>query len=485
MKTSLRELTKDIAIYGLGDLVLKATAFITLPIYTRIFTPEDYGVWSFVTTCYSLLSAVLVLGGDSAYARYFFAAKTLRDRQTVTSTWLGFLTLWSAVMVGSLLPFTRLFSEWSFTTTNHAALFSLSLLAGPLSLINTMCGQVLRNQFKPLMFMALNVVSSLLAISLGLYATVILGLGLTGIFGGTLLAGVLMLPARLWSVRGMLRPLFSLPVLKSLLSFGVPLVPASVAYWVFVSSDRVLLARWSTLQELGYYSVATSLASVLALIHAAVGQAWSPRALHIYETDPESARVFFGRLITYLLAAFGLLSVGVATFAPEALRLLASPAFYPAAAAVGPLALGFVANASTQVTAISISLTKRTHYFAVYSWAAALLNIGLNVFFIPRWGMVGASWTTAISYAFLTLAYLVTSQRLWAIAYESSRVRTVVGLTTVFVLASRLLPELPLLPILLLKSVYSVAFIALLFGLRGLDSREWRLLKSLVLAEKR
>lgn len=146
MNLLFRRLFKDIAIYGIGDLLLKATAFITMPIYTRIFTPEDYGVWSFVATVVGLLSGILILGGDSAYARFFFEAKTLRERQLVTSTWLGFLALWSGGVILLCLPFTEIFSQWSFGTHQYSTLLILALLAAPISLINTMCGQVLRNQ---------------------------------------------------------------------------------------------------------------------------------------------------------------------------------------------------------------------------------------------------------------------------------------------------------------------------------------------------
>jgi len=63
---TVRGLFRDVAVYGAGDVLLKATAFLTLPFYTRIFSPEVYGVWSYVVTLTGLLSAVLILGGDSA-----------------------------------------------------------------------------------------------------------------------------------------------------------------------------------------------------------------------------------------------------------------------------------------------------------------------------------------------------------------------------------------------------------------------------------
>ena len=129
-----------------------------------------------------------------------------------------------------------------------------------------------------------------------------------------------------------------------------------------------------------------------------------------------------------------MLAVGLTAYAREAILFVATDRYLPAALAIGPLSLGFMAYASTQVTAGGISITKQTHYVALYSWIAALLNVVLNLPLIPRWGMVAASWTTAIAYTFLTVAYGVTSYRLWPIVYERSKVTAIVGACFVLVL---------------------------------------------------
>ncbi len=469
---SFRRLSKDILIYGLGDMVLKATAFFTLPVYTRLFTPADYGIWNFVTTAVGFFGGILVLGGDSAYARFFFEAKTQPERQVITSTWFGFLALWSAGVVAIVLPFSGLYSFWSFGNRQQALLYTFALLAAPLTLINAMCGQALRNQFQASRFAILNVVSTLLSIGLSVAGALLWGL--PGTLGGALAGAVLILPVRVWTVRDLLRPAFSLPMLRKLLAYGVPLVPSSLAYWIFAVSDRLLLGKLSTLEQVGLYAIANSLTSVLAFANSALGQAWTPYAIKTYEEQSDSAVTSYGRMMTYILAGFGFLAVGFTAFSHEALVVLSTPPFYPAAFAVGPLALGFVAYASTQVTAMGIMLTKKTHYFAVFSWLAALLNLGINLWLIPRWGMMAASWTTLAAYVFLTLAYLAVSQRLVRIAYEKKRAFIILALTVGFVLAVALFPDLPLIWSGLLKGVYCLAFVGALFLFRALGQREWR-----------
>jgi O-antigen/teichoic acid export membrane protein len=177
--------------------------------------------------------------------------------------------------------------------------------------------------------------------------------------------------------------------------------------------------------------------------------------------------------MTYLLVGFGFLSVGFTAFAREALVIFSTPPYYPAAAVVGPLAMGFMAYASVQITASGISLSKKTYYFAIYAWLSAAANLVLNSLLIPRWGMLATSWTTFMSYLILTLGYLVTSQRLWPVAYEKRKALIAIALTVAFVLAGPLLPDWGLPANLALKSAYSLAYLALIVLARIVDQREW------------
>jgi O-antigen/teichoic acid export membrane protein len=474
MSVQLRGLMKDIATYSFGDIILRATTFFTTPIYTRIFTPADYGVWSYIATAVGLLSTLLILGCDSAYALYFFKAKSEEEKQQLTSTVLGFLALWSGGIILMTLPFATAFSRLSFNTSQYGILFFCALLTAPLTLLSSLCGQVLRNQFRARLFTQLNVITTLLTIGLSLFCAIVFKLGIAGLFIGALIGTAIMLPVRVWMVRSMLRPTFSWPALRKLLAYGVPLAPVGLAYWVFASSDRLVLGKLSTLEQLGLYSIANSMTSVLAFVHSAIGQAWSPHAIRIREEHPAVAPILFGQIMTYILVGFGLLCVGYTTFAREALVILASPAFYAAAPAVGPLAIGFVAYASTHISALGISLSGKTGYFTLYSWISALLNLILNIIFVPHWGMMAASWSTAISYVFITLAYVWTSQRLIRVEYETRRAIIASVLITLFTIAAPFLPNLNLFVNIGIKIIYCLVFVVFLFAFKVLDQREWQ-----------
>ncbi len=245
-----------------------------------------------------------------------------------------------------------------------------------------------------------------------------------------------------------------------------------------------MLGRLSTLVQLGLFSVACSLVSLATIAIGAFSQAWTPHAVQLYENARESAPIIYGRVMTYLLAGFGLLAVGITVFGPELLMLITRPEYLGASAAIAPLALAMVAMATTQITAGGISLTKRTRYFALLAWFTAVINILLTLVLVGPFGMLGAAWATAIAYVSLTLLYLVISQRLWRVAYEVHRSLTLVGLTMSFCLAAGFLPSGLNVLTIALKLGYCLAFIAVAFLLGAIDRREVTAVHALVFGSR-
>ena len=437
-------LSRDLFIYGFGEIVTKAFGLITLPIYTRLFTAPEFGTLSVALTVAGFILAVLALGGDSAFIRYFLATTDVGQRRVITSTWIGFLAIWSVLATAALLPFSEQIAHVATSETGATLPIALALLLAPVRLINLMCGQVLRNEFRAGAYISLNVAALALMVAASLFGVVVLELGIVGVLLGTLVAEIGMLPIRILSARHMLGWHFSPAALRGLLAYGLPLVPTSLAYWVFTTSDRVMLSNLSTLAQVGLYSVAASVTSIAMIAVTALGQGWNPHAIRAFEEDRDSAGGLFARMFTYILAAFGVLGIGMSAFAPELIGIVAGSEFVGAAAAIGPLSVGMIAYATTQVTAGGITLAKRTGYLAAYAWLAAAVNVGLNFMLIPELGMVGAAWATSVAYVVLTAMYLVTSRRLWRFDYERSRATILLIIVAVGLLVASLLADIGL-----------------------------------------
>lgn len=275
----------------------------------------------------------------------------------------------------------------------------------------------LRLHFSPWKFMLLSGWRNLSGIALGLLFILVLKMGLLGFFLGNLLAPAISIPIGLWLIRKDLIWGFDREVAKEVVLFGYPFIFAGLAYWFFGSFDRWMLGTMADNAQVGLFSIAFKFASLLVFLNFAFGQAWSPFAIKIYADRPDY-KLVFSRILSYLFFGLSIIGAGLTIFAREILRLLTPEPYWPAATVIGFLTLGMVFHGTTQITAIGISLEKKTHLISSAAWLTAVVNLALNWLLIPKWGALGSGVAIFSSYAVLTGLYLFWTQRLHPIPLE-------------------------------------------------------------------
>lgn len=415
---SFKKLFSDVLVYSSGTIMIKGMSLISLPIFTRILTQGDYGTWSVITSFVAFLTGILMLGGDSAYTRYYFQCKTDAEKKLLSSTWFLFLTAWSILVILLLLPFSTGITGLLVKDRQYQTALVLGLAGSPLLMLNLMFSQALRNQFKAREFTVLNIATAALTLVLSVGLVLAFGLGLNGALLGTALAALIMIPVRLWLIRDMLARRFDLPVLKKLLAFGIPLMPVSVAFWLFSNVDRLMVIHLISEEAVAVFSVAVSMTGVLMMLHTGLGQSWLPHAIKLYEEDREHARAVVSRTMNFFLAGAGVIVVGFIALSREVLLVLAPPEYHDAFWVIPFLALGFYFFISSQVTVVGIMVKNKTYYILITMWLLAGINAVLNYLFIPAWGIVGAGAATGLSYLFFAAGYAVMSRRLWPVPYN-------------------------------------------------------------------
>jgi O-antigen/teichoic acid export membrane protein len=414
---SFRKLFSDVAIYSSGNLLIKGLSLISAPIFTRIFDPAQYGAWSFINVMVTFLTGILLLGGDNAYTRYFFLCKSEEEKQTLTATWFSFLAVWSIVVLAVILPFSGTLAAWMLGTEGYRAAWVIGLASSPLAMMNLILAQALRNRFRAKAYTMFNLATAVLTIGLAVIFVLLFDLGVAGALLGAAVASLVMIPLRIWSVRDLLNRSFSFEFLKKLLLFGLPLVPMNIAFWLFSNADRLMLARMASLEAVGLYAIAGSMAAVIMLLQNAVGQSWLPHGIKVYEEERELAERVFSRTMVFLLAGSGLVIVGFVALAQEVLFVLVPPTYYAAFWAIPFLAAGFLFFTSAHVSVVAIMVKNKTVYIMIACWVVAMLNIGFNALLIPHYGIVGAGAATGLAYMLFALSYALISGRLWAVSY--------------------------------------------------------------------
>jgi O-antigen/teichoic acid export membrane protein len=422
----LGRLASDTAIYGLADAVGKALSLFLFPLFTRILTPSEYGAIEVIGTVVYLVSAILVLGLDNATTRHFYAAEN-RERRGVV---LGSALLFSSVVyLAGVLPLVlgyHLISRAVLGTSQYQTALLLALLGIPFTLLANLNLNTLRRLLRPWWFAGLSLFSLTLTLCLNLLFVWRLRWGVRGTYSATLIAASLTSMVGLWVTRRDYQWVWDGPLIRSLLRYGIPLVPASLCLWGLALLDRLFLVRFSNLAEVGLYSTANRLSSALAFGVGAFQMAWGPFAFSI-STTPEAPQVY-SRALSYFVAIGGLGVLGLGLFADEALWILTPAAYHGAAIAVAPLAIGVLAYGVYSLVAIGINLANKTGQVSITLAIATAVNLVLCIVLIPRFGMLGAAIATGLGWitAAGTLAYA--SQRAYWIPYNWSIVGRITGL---------------------------------------------------------
>ena len=411
----LRHLARDSAIYGGTDFVSKLIAFLAFPLIAAALSPLAFGALELMLTATALLGMVANCGLNNALQRFYWDGQTeVAHRPVLVSS--GFAALSLLLLAAAALGGLALVGYSRWVQDGFAPLGWIGLLAG---LVLMAAGQlvqylldVTRLHMAPWRFAGIAVVSRVMTAIAGVATVVWLGWGLDGLVAAQALVMVAAVPLALCAVRKDLTWRVDSTAVRKLMQFGHPFIYAGLAFWLFGSMDRWLLATMTDVEEVGIYSVAHRFASVLLFISIAFGQAWSPLAIKVRTDHPQHYRFLYVDILLALLCVMLLLGGVVALFSTELITWLMPAEYQKAGMPLAALALGLVLQSTMQVTALGISIEKKTHLFARLSWLAAGLNLILNLAMIPSLGALGAAVATTLSYLFLTAAYLYYTQRL-------------------------------------------------------------------------
>lgn len=418
----LKRISRDIAIYGSGDLAFRLLGFLVFPIYAHIFSVKEFGTYALVSTSVGLVALFANLGLYSAVQRHYWDGQTPeKARPRLVTTGIVVLLAWSctlaSMLIAMLYPLREVLSA-NFGISWRIAVIAM-LAVVPDQLLQY-CLDTLRLHFSPWKFTFLSFLKNLLGIAIGLLLIIAFDAGLEGLFGGALIGAVAALPVALFLIRQDLTRGFDNAMALRLVRFGYPFMFAGLAYWIFGSIDRWMLAELRDTTQLGLYSIAYKFATVVVFLNGAFGQAWSPIALKLRQ-DHADYRLTYARILSSWFFFLTFTGTAVTLFGSEALRVLTPPEYWPAASSLGLLVMGVVLSGTTQITAIGISLEMKTRLFAFAAWASAVANIGLNFILIPAWGADGAALATFLSYGLLTSLYLFWSQKLHPVPLERAK----------------------------------------------------------------
>jgi O-antigen/teichoic acid export membrane protein len=471
----MRRLARHSAIYGIGGLVSRILATLLLPLYTSYLSTTAFGRVEIVTAATAVLAIVLQMGISSAFFRFYFDTKVAAERLTVvrTSFWFTMTTATVGLVFG--LVFADSIGHW--IGLGHDPTL---VRAGAVGLWAQTNYQQLTNLFRAEERSTAYAIASVSNVVITVAAMVVFvavfhwgAVGLVvGNFTGTLIVYVALVAYR----TEQLGLEFDRDLFRQMQHFGMPLVPSALALWAINFVDREFVVWYKGPSEVGVYSAAVKIASVITFVMIAFRTAW-PAFAYSIEDDREARRTY-AFVLTYLLAFASWVALALGGLAPWWTRLLTSkPGYIRAEKGVALLAFAFAIYAGYTVLAIGSGRARKTQLNWVVTGVGALVNVGLNFWLIPAYGMVGAAISTLVAYVVLFAGMTVYAQHVYPVPYQWRRLATVVGAAVALTVAARA-AHLSLAPSIALVVAYPVALALLGFYLPAERARIRRLAAS-------
>lgn len=393
-----------------------------IPVYARYLRASEFGVLSLLTVTLTLVTLVLKLGLNHAFFRHYYETDDPAHRRKIVGSTLVFLLVSSAAATALLWNVAPQLSGFIFKgDQSRADLIQLVFVISFFDVITLIPDSILRAKFKSAQYSALNIAAFLFQLILISYLVIHVGASVHNVLLGRLIGGAFEAVLFYVMVSRDLSLSFSATELRGMLAFGVPLIFGQISFHLFMMIDRFFLERYSSPRELGAYSMANTLVSVVTiLVTVPFSQVWTVMRFSVM--NEEGAEEYYSRVLTYILFVSMFFALGVAAVAGDGLMLYSLKSYWSAATIIPLLAFSAVLDCASRVLNIGITLKKRTIFAPIVIVVALAVNVALNLWLIPRYGGMGATIATLVSYlVFCALRYWA-SNLFFKVRYEWRRV---------------------------------------------------------------
>ncbi|MFC1745392.1 oligosaccharide flippase family protein [Candidatus Riflebacteria bacterium] len=369
--------------------------FLAIAVYSRILSPDAYGQYALAIAAVGLGNAIIFWWLRLGLIRFF--ASYVEEREIFFSTLFNLYLI--LVLSSSLLLLLTYFICRSWIETEF-----LLLIAGLLWIQAwfEMNLELPRSELKPLLFGAMSMFRSIVSILLGVLF-VFSGFGAAGVLMGLSIGAFL--PSlwvfkRYWLTS---KPgYFDANISRKLWAYGLPLSAAFALNSVISSSDRILLGFLINTDAAGLYSAGYDLTGhTIGILMVIIYLAAYPVVIQSMENQGRSAakerlEENFSLLLFIALPA----AAGFAFLAPNIANVFLGTAFRKLAIELIPLvALAiFISGFKAYHFDIAFQLSCKTHLQILVLFIAAIINIALNLWWIPLYGPIGAAYATIVSF---------------------------------------------------------------------------------------
>lgn len=438
------KIVKETGIYLIGTLAVSILGFILSILYSKMFTPYDYGVYSLVYSTYSLITSIF--SGWLSLSMIRHAEKYILVKKE--NVFFGTFYQLQLIMAIIFLIVGNIINIFLPIENSAKIMFSIFTLVYFFEYAILITNTVLRVKQNAKQYSKNTVINNFLKIFFILFLYYVLNIKNIVVIAISLLIAEMVqyiyIFCKVKLRKYYKKRLFNKDIAKKMFLFGFPLIGVTITNWVLNVSDRYIIQLFYTPTEVGLYSYAYSLGnSLFSLLMQFIMLGAYPNIIKAWENGgrEKSEEVIKTYLRIYLLIIIPA-CIGVIGVAKNFFKAFTDIQYQNSYLVFIITCIGIAVLGLTQYSNKAWELKKMTKHILALNVMAALINIVLNFIFIPTIGYEMGAVTTLIAYVIFFIVSLILSRKFFTLRIDYKSLGKVIFASAIMYLIITLLDNL-------------------------------------------
>ncbi len=384
-----KQLLKNTVIIAIGKLSTQIVSFLLLRLYTSKLTTSEYGTYDFLVTLSTFLLPIITMLMEESMFRFLIDAEDLKSKKRVITATIAYTavgTLVFSIIAGIVMGIMKY---------EYAVVFLLFIISNVLiGLSNALA----RGTGKIKLYSFSNFILGASTIVLNIVFIVNFKLGVSGLLWSNTVANsvtaivVLMklhLPQFI-SIKDLNKK-----TLSEMLRYSIPLVPNNLSWIIISLSDRLMLTWMAGANANGIYSIANKFPNIIYTFYGFFSTAWKESAARILKEDNKTQ--YYNSIYRDIKFFLKAIVLGLIAIMPFAFPLLVDSSYNEAYIYIPILVISIYYTNMSNFYGGIFTAYKNTKIMGSTTVVAAIINVGLNLILIPKFGIWAATLSTLIS----------------------------------------------------------------------------------------
>lgn len=384
-----KKLISNTIIFGIGTFGSKFLVFLLMPLYTSVLKKSEYGVVDLIIQTSNLLIPIVSLGIANAVIR-FGLDKSVKKSDVFS---IGLVTILGGFAVFLILI--PILNRISYISGNTALIYLFVLM----SCLRTLCSQFVRAKEYVKLYALDGVLSTITIILFNVLFLVVIKLGVTGyilaIVASDFLSTVFLFFAANLKRYVKLKSI-NKDLAKSMIKYSVPLIPATIFWWITNVSNRFIVAYVLGSEANGLFAVSYKIPTLVVLVSNIFMDAWQMSA--VSEEDQASRSRFFSKVFNSYQSILFMCASGIILFSKLVTKILVTDAYYLSWKYIPFLSMATTFSCLVTFLGSVYMVEKKSMLTLSTTVVGAVVNVALTFILIHKFGVNGAAFATFISY---------------------------------------------------------------------------------------